>query len=42
MGNHILAIVILTDIVYWYRPSEVRDQELGIFLDGKRNFQRIF
>lgn len=27
-----LAIVILTDIVYWYRPSEVRDQGTGHIL----------
>ena len=39
---YLLAIVILADIVYWYRPSEVRIREPGIFLDGKRNFQRTF
>lgn len=38
---YLLAIVILADIVYWYRPSEVRDQEPDIFLGGKRNFQMI-
>ena len=26
---YLLAIVILADIVYWYRPSEVRDQGNG-------------
>ena len=39
---YLLAIVILADIVYWYRPSEVRDQEQDRFLAGKRNFRRIF
>ena len=33
-----LAIVILTDIVYWYRPSEVRDQGTGHILGWKKKF----
>ena len=26
---HLLAITILGDIVYWYRPTEVRDEVTG-------------
>lgn len=26
---YLLAIAILSDIVYWYRPSEVRDENTG-------------
>ena len=27
---HMLAIAILSDIVYWYRPREVRDEDLNL------------
>ena len=26
---HLAAIVILSDIVYWYRPTELRDESTG-------------
>lgn len=35
---YLLAIVILSDIVYWYRPSEVRDQGTGHILGWKKKF----
>ncbi len=35
---YLLAIVILADIVYWYRPSEVRDQGSGHILGWKKKF----
>lgn len=39
---YLLAIVILADIVYWYRPSvRYGIREPDIFLGGKRNFQMI-
>jgi hypothetical protein len=35
---YLLAIVILSDIVYWYRPSEVRDQGTGHILGWRKKF----
>ena len=35
---YLLAIVILADIVYWYHPSEVRDQGTGHILRWKKKF----
>ena len=35
---YLLAIFILADIVYWYRPSEVRDQGTGHILGWKKKF----
>ena len=26
---YLLAIMILADLVYWYRPSEIRDEGTG-------------
>lgn len=37
---YLLAIVILTDIVYWYRPSEVRDQGTGHILGMEKEIFR--
>ena len=36
---HLLAIMILSDIVYWYRPKEVRDEVTGHFGDMKNGLQ---
>lgn len=36
----LVAITILSDIVYWYRPSEVRDEETGQVVGFKRKFER--
>jgi len=32
------AIVILSDIVYWYRPAEIRDEATGAILRYERKF----
>lgn len=35
---YLLAIAILADIVYWYRPTEVRDQCTGQIIRWKKRF----
>lgn len=35
---HYLAISILSDIVYWYRPTEVRDERSGSVVGWKKRF----
>ncbi len=35
---YLLAIAILADIVYWYRPTEVRDQNSGQITGWKKRF----
>ena len=35
---HLLAISILADIVYWYRPTEIRDSGTGQFMGFKKKF----
>ena len=34
-----LAILILADIVYWYRPTEVRDETTGSLIGFKKRFK---
>lgn len=36
---YLLAIVILADIVYWYRPAEMRDETTGQLLGYKKKFK---
>lgn len=36
---HHLAINILSDIVYWYRPTEMRDEATGQLLGFKKKFK---
>ena len=36
----LLAIIILADIVYWYRPTEIRDEKTGQILGYKKKFSR--
>lgn len=36
---HYLAIAILSDIVYWYRPTEIRDERSGQIIGWKKKFQ---
>lgn len=36
---HLLAINILADIVYWFRPVEVRDEATGYLLGLRRKFK---
>lgn len=33
------AIVILSDIVYWYRPKEVRDEDAGNIINYQKKFR---
>ena len=35
---HLLAIELLADIVYWYRPQEVRDEQTGHLLRYQKKF----
>lgn len=37
-----LAIHILADIVYWYRPTEVREEETGRLIGWKKKFDYDF
>lgn len=39
---HLLAISILADIVYWYRPAEIRDQSTGAFKGYAKKFSGDF
>lgn len=39
---HLLAITILSDIVYWYRPSEVRDERSGQVVGWQKRFKGEF
>lgn len=36
---HLLAITLLSDIVYWYRPSEVRDERSGQVVGWQKRFK---
>lgn len=36
---NILAILILSDIVYWYRPYEIRDEQTGSLVELKQKFK---
>ncbi len=36
---HLLAITLLADIVYWYRPSEVREEGTGQVTGWKKRFK---
>lgn len=36
---HLLAVTVLADIVYWYRPSEVRDEGTGQVTGWKKRFK---
>lgn len=33
------ACMLLSDIVYWYRPSEIRDQESGKFMEYRKKIR---
>lgn len=34
-----IAIILLSEIVYWYKPSEVKDEKTGMFLGYKKRFK---
>lgn len=36
---YITAIIILADILYWYRPTEVRDEHTGRVIQYKQKFK---
>lgn len=36
---HLAAIVILSDIVYWYRPTELRDESTGQIIAIRKKFK---
>ena len=36
---YLLAIAILSDIVYWYRPMEMRDERTGGIIGWKKKFK---
>lgn len=36
---YLLAIMILSDIVYWYRPVEIRDEATGTVVQRQRKFK---
>ena len=36
---HINAIIILSEIVYWYRPTEVRDESSGVLIEVRKKFK---
>lgn len=36
---HYLAIAILADLVYWYRPTEIRDERSGQIIGWKKKFR---
>ena len=33
------AITILADIVYWYRPTEIRDEQTGLVIEYRKKFK---
>ena len=35
------AIIILADIVYWYRPTEIRDEITGQVVGRRKKFRMI-
>ncbi len=35
---HLLAILILGDVVYWHRPTEIRDENTGYIIGWKKKF----
>lgn len=36
---NLVAIILLSEIVYWYKPTEVRNEETGAFLGYKKKFK---
>lgn len=36
---HLTAIIILADIVYWYKPTEIRDEGTGQVIAVKKKFK---
>ena len=38
---NLLAISILSEIVYWYRPTEIRDEISGLTIGYKKKFKGL-
>lgn len=36
---HLLAIMIMSDILYWYRPTEIRDESTGRTMEYRQKFK---
>jgi DnaD/phage-associated family protein len=36
---HFVAITILSDILYWYRPTIVRDETTGVIVESRKKFK---
>lgn len=36
---HLLAITLLSEIVYWYRPREIRDEQTGLTIGYQKKFK---
>ena len=36
---YLAAIIILSDIVYWYRPTEIRDEQTGQIIEYRKKFR---
>lgn len=39
---HVNAIIILADIVFWYRPMETRDEQTGMRMDDRKRFEATY
>ena len=39
---NLTAIIILADIVYWYKPTEIRDEGTGQVIGVKKNLSQTF
>ena len=39
---NLTAIIILSDVVYWYRPVEIRDELTGQLCGFRKKFSRYF
>lgn len=35
---HLLAIMILANVVYWYQPIDMRDEKTGVIIPGAKRF----
>jgi hypothetical protein len=33
------AVIILSDVLYWYRPQEIRDEGTGVIIERRRKFR---
>lgn len=38
---YLIAVIILSDIVYWYRAKETRDEETGMVLEALQRYPTV-